>query len=256
MEILVNRKLICTVKLIEQSSNTCIVMCISSINKSATGQFATLRRLADGDLMKLHETVRHLFYDVIRFVQLLKYALLNTNQNICSSSLFNPSLGMGSKTTPEHPYIWSLEVKAGYDGFHFLWELHYMGLLNFPIRRIFYFIVEKKLFNIYTIKGVGSFSTPRLNTCTILATERQECIQCYCEGTLGLVFLSIAGMLGLEAWPRPRGQKTWPRPRPRGLWPRPRPRGVRPRPRPRGFWPRASRPLEACSRNGTECDWK
>ena len=66
-----------------------------------------------------------------------------------------------------------------------------MGLLNFPIRRIFYFIVEKKLFNIYTIKGVGSFSTPRLNTCTILATERQECIQCYCEGTLGLVFLSI-----------------------------------------------------------------
>ena len=53
-------------------------------------------------------------------------------------------------------------------------------------------------------------------------------------------------MLGLEAWPRPRGQKTWPRPRPRprGLWhrPRPRPRGVWPRPR--GFWPRASRPLE------------
>ena len=44
-----------------------------------------------------------------------------------------------------------------------------------------------------------------------------------------------SGMLGLEAWPRPRGQKTWPRPRPRprGLWPRPRPR-------PRGVWPRAS----------------
>ena len=66
-----------------------------------------------------------------------------------------------------------------------------MGLLNFPIRRIFYFIVENFLFSIYTNKGVGSFSTPRLNTCTILATERQECIQCYCEGTLGLVFLSI-----------------------------------------------------------------
>ena len=66
-----------------------------------------------------------------------------------------------------------------------------MGLLDFPIRCIFYFIVEKKLFSIYTNKGVGSFSTPRLNTCTILATERQEDIQCYCEGTLGLVFLSI-----------------------------------------------------------------
>ena len=66
-----------------------------------------------------------------------------------------------------------------------------MGLLNFPIRCIFYFIVEKKLFSIYTNKGVGSFSTPRLNTCTIFATERQEDIQCYCEGTLGLVFLSI-----------------------------------------------------------------
>ena len=64
-------------------------------------------------------------------------------------------------------------------------------------------------------------------------------------------------MLGLEAWPRPRGRKTWPRPRPRprGLWPRPRPRPRGSWPRPRGFWPRASRPLEA-SRNGTECDWK
>ena len=76
-------------QLIEQSSDTCIVMCISSIYKGATGQFSALRRLADGDLMKLHEAVRHLFYDVVRFVQLLKYALLNTNQNICSSSLFN-----------------------------------------------------------------------------------------------------------------------------------------------------------------------
>ena len=65
-----------------------------------------------------------------------------------------------------------------------------------------------------------------------------------------------SGMLGLEAWPRPRGQKTWPRPRPRGLWPRPRPRPRGVWPRPRGFWPRASRPLEAYSRNGTECDWK
>ena len=58
-------------------------------------------------------------------------------------------------------------------------------------------------------------------------------------------WVSYTGMLGLEAWPRPRGRKTWPRPRPRGLWPRPR-----------GFWPRASRPLEANSRNGTESDWK
>src|SRR3989441_10498906 len=35
-----------------------------------------------------------------------------------------------------------------------------------------------------------------------------------------------AVMLGLEAWPRPRGQniRPRPRPRPRGSWPRPRPR--------------------------------
>ena len=73
-----------------------------------------------------------------------------------------------------------------------------------------------------------------------------------------VVCVLASGMLGLEAWPRPRGQKTWPRPRPRprGLWPRPRPRPRGVWPRPRGFWPRASRPLEAYSRNGTECDWK
>ena len=60
--------------------------------------------------------------------------------------------------------------------------------------------------------------------------------------------MQIAGMLGLEAWPRPRGRKTWPRPRPppRGLWPRPR--GFWPRPR--GFWPRASRPRGQPKRNG------
>ena len=40
------------------------------------------------------------------------------------------------------------------------------------------------------------------------------------------------GMLGLEAWPRPRGQKSWPRPR----GSTPRPRGSTPRPR--TFWPR------------------
>ena len=44
-----------------------------------------------------------------------------------------------------------------------------MGILNFPIRCIIYFVVEKKLFHIYTSKGVGSFLTPGLNTCTILA---------------------------------------------------------------------------------------
>ena len=61
-------------------------------------------------------------------------------------------------------------------------------------------------------------------------------------------------MLGLEAWPRPRGRKTWPRPwpwpRPRGLWPRPwpRPRGLWPRPR--GVWPRGlSRPTTETERN-------
>src|SRR5437867_8410526 len=45
-------------------------------------------------------------------------------------------------------------------------------------------------------------------------------------------------MLGLETWPRPRGQnvRPRPRPRPRGSWPRPRPRGSWPRPR--GSWPR------------------
>ena len=53
------------------------------------------------------------------------------------------------------------------------------------------------------------------------------------------------GMLGLEAWPRPRGRKTWPRPR--GLWPRPWPQGLWPRPR--GFWPRASRPTTETDRN-------
>ena len=95
---------------------------------------------------------------------------------------FNPSLGVGSFWTPEHPYIWSIEVKEGYDGFHFFWELHYKGLLNFLIRCIFYFIVEKKKFSIYTNKGVGSFWTPGLNTRTIF--ERQQGIQCYCEGTL------------------------------------------------------------------------
>ena len=78
------------------------------------------------------------------------------------------------------------------------------------------------------------------------------------EQACGPPLIASVGMLGLEAWPRPRGQKTWPRPRPRprGLWPRPRPRPRGVWPRPRGFWPRASRPLEAYSRNGTECDWK
>ena len=53
-----------------------------------------------------------------------------------------------------------------------------------------------------------------------------------------------AGMLGLEAWPRPRGRKTWPRPR--GLWPRPC--GFWPRPC--GFWPRGlSRPTAEMERN-------
>ena len=74
------------------------------------------------------------------------------------------------------------------------------------------------------------------------------------EVEFDLFQVQLSGMLGLEAWPRHRGRKTWPRPRPRGLWLRPRPRGFCPRPR--GFWPRASRPLEAYSRNGTECDWK
>ena len=64
--------------------------------------------------------------------------------------VINPSLGVGSKMTPEHPCIWSIEVKKGYDGFHFFSESHYMGLLNFPIKCIFYFIAKKNLFSIYT----------------------------------------------------------------------------------------------------------
>ena len=60
-------------------------------------------------------------------------------------------------------------------------------------------------------------------------------------------------MLGLEAWPRPRGRKTWPRPC--GLWPRPcgfcpQPCGFWPWPR--GFWPRAlrlERPTAETERN-------
>ena len=66
-----------------------------------------------------------------------------------------------------------------------------MGLLNIPIRGIFYFIVEKKLYSIYTSKGMGSFSTPGLKTRTILAIERKQGLQCYIEGKLGLCFLSI-----------------------------------------------------------------
>ena len=55
----------------------------------------------------------------------------------------------------------------------------------------------------------------------------------------------ISWMLGLEAWPRPRGRKTWPWPR--GLWPWPR--GFWPRPH--GFWPRGlSRPTAETERNG------
>jgi hypothetical protein len=52
-------------------------------------------------------------------------------------------------------------------------------------------------------------------------------------------------MLGLEAWPRPRGQNGWPRPRPRprGSWPRPRPRG--PLASASDVRPRASRTNEA-----------
>ena len=59
-------------------------------------------------------------------------------------------------------------------------------------------------------------------------------------GTWGLTMcVPESGMLGLVAWPRPRGRKTWLRPR--GLWPWPRPRGFWPRPC--GFWPRGlSRP--------------
>ena len=77
--------------------------------------------------------------------------------------------------------------------------------------------------------------------------QTAENTQIICRRTSRGSPYSNSGMLGLEAWPRPRGQKTWPQPRPRGLWPRPwpRPRGFWPRPR--GFWPRVSRPLEAYS---------
>ena len=66
-----------------------------------------------------------------------------------------------------------------------------MGLLNFPIRCIFYFIVEKKLFSICTSKGVGSFLTPGFKTCTFLSMERKQGLQRYCLGALGLGFLFI-----------------------------------------------------------------
>ena len=66
-----------------------------------------------------------------------------------------------------------------------------MGLLNFPIRCIIHFVVEKKLFSIYTIKGVGSFSTPGLDTCTLLEIERKQGLRCYSLGALGLGCQSI-----------------------------------------------------------------
>ena len=84
-------------------------------------------------------------------------------------------------------------------GFIFLWELYYVGLPNFLIRCIFYFIVETKLFPIYISKDMGSFFTPGLNTCTILAIERKQGFQCYSEGTLVRIvrvhFLSVSSSL-------------------------------------------------------------
>ena len=116
---------------------------------------------------------------------------------------------------------------------------HLLGKISF---------LYKKLFQ---IKLHPSYRT----TCSSIVDVQ---VQILCGHKMALPDDLGPGMLGLEAWPRPRGRKTWPRPRPRprGLWPRPwpRPRGFWPRPR--GFWPRASRPLEAYSRNGTECDWK
>src|SRR5206468_1552591 len=55
----------------------------------------------------------------------------------------------------------------------------------------------------------------------------------YLNNKINFVLYStiLTVMLGLEAWPRPRGQNLRPRPRPR---PRPRVSWPRPRPRPRG----------------------
>ena len=54
--------------------------------------------------------------------------------------IINPLLGVGSKMTPRHLYIWRNEAKKGYDGFNFCENY---TILNFPIRFIFYFTVEK-----------------------------------------------------------------------------------------------------------------
>ena len=66
-----------------------------------------------------------------------------------------------------------------------------MGLLNFPIRCIFYFIVEKNYLAFIQVRAWGSFLTPGLKTCTFLAIERKQGFQRYCLGALGLGFLFI-----------------------------------------------------------------
>ena len=59
-----------------------------------------------------------------------------------------------------------------------------MCLLNFLIICIL-FHCRQNFFSIYTSESIGSFVTPGLDTCTILAMERKQGLQCYSEGALG-----------------------------------------------------------------------
>ena len=65
------------------------------------------------------------------------------------------------------------------------------GSTQFSNKMYILFYCRKKIYSIYTSKGVGSFSTPGLKTCTILAIERKQGLQCYTDGELGLGFMSV-----------------------------------------------------------------
>ena len=59
--------------------------------------------------------------------------------------------------TPERLYIWRIEAKEGYDGFYFFVRITPYGSTLFSNKMYNLFYCRKKLFNIYTSKGVGSF---------------------------------------------------------------------------------------------------
>ena len=92
-----------------------------------------------------------------------------------------------AEANPVHNTFLKVHVSEAYN---VMYQLHYIYFL-FSIKMHILFYCRKKLFGIYTSKGVGSFLTPGLNTCTFLANERKQGLQCYSLGALGLGFLSI-----------------------------------------------------------------